>query len=325
MDMSTRRLAPLDPGYPEALVLLGPAAGRAPPDLYLRGELPTSSGIAIVGTRDATADGCAFAAELARILGAEGYGIWSGGAEGIDAAAHAGALDAAAATVAILAGGLDDPFPQKHADLFGRILAAGGALASLQPDGATRRRHQFLERNWVLVAATVATIVVEARLGGGTSSTAGWGRKLGRPLCVVPGAPWAPAGAGCALELERGALAVSSPLGAVRCLRALGLAPSPLSSPPSRAPPGAPRGPSPGDAEAQRAAAERLGEAAAQLLAALDAEPRHPDELCARTGLGTVALQRALAALSLSSLVHEHPPGHYRRMSRHRSCGRRAP
>src|SRR5690348_13223843 len=124
--MGSLVITPADPGYPEALVRLAPEG--TPPTLYLRGALPHARGVAVVGTREPTAEAAAFTRALVRDLAAQGLSIWSGGALGIDAAAHEAALACGAPTVVVMGGGLGRPYPREHAPLFERVVAHGGAL-----------------------------------------------------------------------------------------------------------------------------------------------------------------------------------------------------
>src|SRR5262249_26427301 len=134
------------------------------------GRMPAGRPIvAIVGSRGASGRGLVLARGLAAALAERGAVIVSGGAIGIDAAAHEGA---GGRTVAVLATGLDRPYPARHAGLFAAIVAAGGALASPFPDGTDVRRWQFLRRNEVIAEMAEATIVVEARARSGALHTA---------------------------------------------------------------------------------------------------------------------------------------------------------
>src|SRR5882672_37412 len=116
----------LDRDYPHALRDL-----RSPPDpLCVRGELLGGPAVAIVGTRDATDEALSFARDLASRLAARGVAIWSGGAVGIDAAAHRGALDAGGISVAVVPTGLDHCYPEDHRALYEQIVENGGAIVS---------------------------------------------------------------------------------------------------------------------------------------------------------------------------------------------------
>ena len=134
---------------------------------------------AIVGTRAATAYGEHVAAELAAGLAERDAAVVSGGAYGIDGAAHRAALAADGFTVAVLAGGIDVPYPAGHAALLHRI-AEQGLLVSEYPPGVRPARHRFLTRNRLVAALSGATVVVEAGARSGAANTAAWARALGR-------------------------------------------------------------------------------------------------------------------------------------------------
>src|SRR4051812_18476498 len=125
--MASLRVLPGDPAYPAEL-----GAAGAPP-LYLRGPLPARPGVAVVGTREPSDQALAFTRALVLELGQAGLAIWSGGARGIDAAAHEAALEAGVPTVVVAGGGLDRPYPPEHAPLYARVLAGGGALCARVP------------------------------------------------------------------------------------------------------------------------------------------------------------------------------------------------
>jgi DNA processing protein len=165
---------------------------RPPPTIYLRGSLPAGSGVAVVGTRRPGAEAERFARWLGARLARAGVAVWSGGALGIDAAAHEGALEAGGVTVLVAGGALDAPYPACHRGLYERVEAAGGALVSLLADGQRPRPWGFLERNRVLAALTTCTVVVECPLKSGARSTAAAARHLGRPVWVAAQPPWAP-------------------------------------------------------------------------------------------------------------------------------------
>src|SRR5262249_11445897 len=144
--VTTFELPPDHPAYPPALAILG-TPGKPPPTLYVRGTLPARPGVAVVGTRQASEHACAFTRNLAAALVGDGLAVWSGGAGGIDAAAHEATLDAGGAPVLVAGGGLDRPYPPEHTALFDRVLARGGALVARVPDGTPPSRPGFLQRN----------------------------------------------------------------------------------------------------------------------------------------------------------------------------------
>jgi DNA processing protein len=163
------------------------------------GELGEHSlAVAIVGARAASGHAMVLARELARQVAAAGGSIISGGAVGIDAAAHRGAIDAGGHTAAVMACGLDIVYPERHRPLFGDILAAGGALVSPYQPGTQPRRGQFVARNAVVAGLADAVVVVEADTGSGALHTASAARMLGRVVGAVPGSP------GCERLLARG-------------------------------------------------------------------------------------------------------------------------
>jgi DNA processing protein len=189
--------------YPGALPQRLEALGWRRP-VYLRGQLSEGSAVAIVGARAATALGMARAHALGRHLAGTGVHVVSGGALGIDGAAHRGALAAGGTTTAVLGSGLDIAYPARHAPLFDQILARGGALAGLLPDGTQPRRGTFVARNPLIAALADVVIVVEAELGSGSLSTAAAGARFGRVVAAWPGSP------GCDRLLARGAAVVES-------------------------------------------------------------------------------------------------------------------
>ncbi len=158
---------------------------------------------ALVGTRAATAYGEHVAADLAAGLVEREVAVVSGGAYGIDGAAHRAALAADGTTVAVLAGGIDVPYPSGHSALLHRISASGVLLTEYAP-GVRPARHRFLTRNRLVAALSGATVVVEAGLRSGAASTASWAQTMGRPVCVVPGPVTSSASAGCHQLLRRG-------------------------------------------------------------------------------------------------------------------------
>lgn len=194
--IGARTLVPGDREWPEALDDL-----EVPPwCLWVRGPLhlaavPTRS-VAIVGARASTAYGNHVAAEIASGVGVRGFTVVSGAAFGIDAAAHRAALAVEAPTVAVLAGGVNRPYPAAHADLIEQI-ARVGAVVSEVPPGSSPTRPRFLARNRVIAALTTGTVVVEAALRSGALSTLREAAAIARPVAAVPGPVTSMASAGC--------------------------------------------------------------------------------------------------------------------------------
>ena len=164
----------------------------------------TDRAAAVVGTRAATAYGEFVAADLAAGLATRDAAVVSGAAFGIDGAAHRAALAADGLTVAVLAGGIDVPYPAGHAALLRRI-SEEGLLVSEYPPGVRPARHRFLTRNRLVAALAGATVVVEAGARSGAANTAAWARALGRAVCAVPGPVTSSASVGCHALLRGGA------------------------------------------------------------------------------------------------------------------------
>jgi DNA processing protein len=159
---------------------------------------------AVVGTRAATSYGEHVAADLAIGLAERDVAVISGGAYGIDGAAHRGALSVDGLTVAVLAGGIDIPYPAGHSALLHRI-ATDGLLVTEYPPGIRPARHRFLTRNRLVAAFGGASVVVEAGLRSGAANTAAWARALGRVVGAVPGPITSSASSGCHALLRAGA------------------------------------------------------------------------------------------------------------------------
>jgi DNA processing protein len=198
---------PNAPTFPAALRQL-----PKPPDrLWLTGRLPRGDErlLALVGARAASAESCRRAERLAAAAVAGGFGVVSGGALGVDAAAHRGALAAGGVTFAVLGCGVDVVYPDRHGPLFGEIARSGGVMSEYAP-GTPPRAGQFPVRNRLVAALAEATIVVEASRASGALITARLARGLGRRVLAVPGSAGCDellaSGAAVALE-DEGALA----------------------------------------------------------------------------------------------------------------------
>ncbi len=294
--MKARDLTAHDAEWPSGFDDLGrsffPSAPR------VRGTLPTGArpGVAIVGARVASQQALAFAYDLAFELAMEGVVVWSGGALGIDAAAHRGALAGSGATIAVLGGGLHHPSPPENLELFESIVASGGALLSPYEDDHLALPQGFLYRNRVLAAASQALVVVQCEIKSGARSAAAAARRLRRPVGVVPHAPWDLFGAGNQLELTRHrALPV---VGSIDVLRILGLEPrcraaGEESSEGSTEPPIPP-------------AVGRVEDPLAREIYALLARgPQHVDALGHSTGRSAAETARAVFELAVEGLAVE--------------------
>jgi DNA processing protein len=192
-----RLICPGDQEWPGQLSVLGDGA---PVALWLRGTADLRyaclRSVSLVGSRAATPYGTHVCGEMAAALGERRWAVVSGGAYGIDGAAHRGAVAAEGLTVAVLACGVDRPYPTGHAQLFDAI-SAHGVLASEWPPGRRPTRQGFLIRNRVIAALSRGTVVVEAGLRSGALSTARHAYDLCRPLMAVPGPVTSAASAGC--------------------------------------------------------------------------------------------------------------------------------
>ncbi len=182
-----RVVCPGDPEWPTQLDVLGDAR---PLVLWLRGSADLRfaclRSVSVVGARAATGYGQHVATEMAAALAERGWCVISGGAYGIDASAHRGALGAEGVTVAVLASGLSYGYPKGHHELFAAIAGQGVMLSEWPPDRAPSRPG-FLVRNRVIAALSCGTVVVEAALRSGALSTARHARDISRPLMAVPG------------------------------------------------------------------------------------------------------------------------------------------
>lgn len=187
-----RFIIPGDDEWPPQLDALSGASvggqGGLPIGLWVLGESlhALTHGVAVVGARACTAYGERVALAMAADLAAERRSVISGLAYGIDAAAHRGALGARGTTLAVLAGGLDEPYPAANARL-AESVRRHGALVSETPPGYRPARFAFLARNRLIAALAEGVVVVEASSRSGAKNTASWGLALGRPVMAVPG------------------------------------------------------------------------------------------------------------------------------------------
>ena len=224
-----RLLVPDDLEWPRQLDDLGDSAPWA---LWVRGtldlRLTALRSVAVVGARAATRYGERVASQLGSDLADSGWAVVSGGAFGIDKAAHLGALAVRGLTVAVLACGVDLAYPPSHDALFARI-GADGLIVSEVPPGSAPHRTRFLVRNRVIAALTRGTVVVEAALRSGSLSTAHEAERLGRPVMGIPGPVTSELSRGVHRALRDGALLVTSAAEVVEAVGGIGvdLAPEP--------------------------------------------------------------------------------------------------
>ena len=203
--LGARLVARGEPDYPAALA----AIDDAPPLLTVRGKiaLATQRAIAVVGARNASANGRRFARDIAAQLGTAGLPVVSGIARGIDAAAHEGALDSG--TVAVLAGGIDTVYPEENRRLH-ETIAERGLLVAEMPVGTVPQARHFPRRNRIISGISLGVLVVEAAERSGSLITARFALEQGREVFAVPGSPLDPRCKGTNRLIRDGATMVES-------------------------------------------------------------------------------------------------------------------
>lgn len=267
-----------------------------PVRLFVAGTLPTASDqvVAIVGTRYADDDGLQFAHRLARDLSRAGAVIVSGGASGIDSAAHRGALDAGGRTVAVLATGLIDAYPKQNARLFAEIAESGALMCETEGRSAAAG-WIFLRRNRLIAALAQTVVIVQAPRRSGALATARIAFALKRRVFAVPSAPWSVRGTGCLQLLKSGAEICASA--------------ADILSLPTRALWGR-------SDEAQRPVKDAndlntLGPGAQSVWKHLQWGPCHPDGIAAALDMKAAEVQEALLTLVLCGLCRQRADGNY--------------
>jgi DNA processing protein len=299
------------PAYPQRLRALP----NPPRVLTTSGPLDARRAIAIVGSRRAMADSLAFAHDLAFQLAKAGVVVVSGGAIGVDGAAHRGALAAGGITWVVSPTGKNHLYPPRHRELFEAVARSDQSRMIWPfPDDQKEIPGAFLYRNGVLAALSETLVVVQARLQSGSRNAVSWARDLGRPVWAMTAFPWVKEFAGSSAEIEHGrAKALCSP---AQLLRALGLGPPvgspqlPLCSPETaRARPAA-RIPTPPPIPPDTGswtADENL------VFSNLWTDPMHMDQIVEATGLAVPPAATALLTLALKDVVVEGPDGFFRR------------
>lgn len=280
-------IIPGDPAWPEGLDQL-----EAPPHcLWVRGDAREDlaalcrRSVAIVGARAATAYGLDRAMDLAAEVSARRFTVVSGAALGIDGAAHRGALAAGAATVAVLACGIDRVYPRSHEGLV-REIAATGAVVTELPPGSAPYRQRFLLRNRLIAAMTSGTVVIEAALRSGSLATAAAALALGRPVGALPGPVTSMSSAGTHQAIRDGlATLITDGADVADLMGSFGVDAAPERRDPTR----------PEDA---------LTTAQRQVWQVLPiGRPAQIDELAKRAGMDAMSVQIALGPLELAGLA----------------------
>ena len=286
-----------EPGYPSALA----AIEDAPPILTVLGEaqLLQRPMIAVVGARNASANGRRLARDLAAELGRGGLVVISGLARGIDAAAHLGGLETG--SIAVVAGGADVVYPAENRGLYDALVCQGAIVAEL-PLGTEPQARHFPRRNRIISGMALGVVVVEAAARSGSLITARFALEQGREVFAVPGSPLDPRSRGCNDLLRHGATVtenaedVLSPLGP----QLGGI--EPLRPVPSIAIPTAPHRPPPGIAiPAEDAAGLEL------ILERLGPTPVAVDELVRQCQMSAAVVATLLLELELAGRVERHP------------------
>lgn len=281
-----------EPDYPPMLRRMD----HPPPLLAMRGEakvfvLPP---VAIVGARNASLAGIKMARMLAAELGRQGHAVVSGLARGIDTAAHHGSLDTG--TVAVLAGGLDQPYPPENIDLYNEIAGRGGAVVSEMPFGWEPRAKDFPRRNRIIAGLSLGLVVVEAAQRSGSLISARLAGEMGRLVFAVPGSPLDPRAAGANGLLKDGAILVTEAADIIEQIAPLtGIPLAPAAR--FEEPPDFSSTPPPGDGE--RAA----------IIEALGPTPVGVDEVIRHTGLHPAQVFMVLLELDLAGRLERHAGG----------------
>lgn len=304
-----RLMFTIEPGFPAPLAF----ADGGPPLLYVKGraELLNQPIIAVVGSRQASANGIKLAREFSASFGRAGYVVASGLARGIDAVAHQATMDTGA--IAVLAGGLDVHYPPEHRELQAAI-AERGCLISEMPLGFQPRAQDFPRRNRIISGVARAVVVIEAARRSGTLITARLANEQGREVFAVPGHPLDPRAEGTNQLIKDGAGMATSADDVLEALSRLETSPrfrdlaAPAPRPPSAAPQAAtPASPPPGrPAEPRPSPSVQAPQAIADVERVLGPAPVNIDEIARATGLSAREVQIAIMELALAGVVEFH-------------------
>jgi DNA processing protein len=260
--------------------------------LYVKGSLTAKdkNAVAMVGSRMTTHYGIETARKLAYQLAYVGVTVVSGGARGIDTAAHQGALSAKGRTICVVGTGINIIFPSENAELFERITA-NGAVITQYPFNRNADRQSFAIRNRIVAGMTLGTVVVEANLTSGALITANFATEYGRQIFAVPGRIDSPRSKGCHDLIKKGAKLCEGAEDILSEFEYL--------FPASNRPPGA--------SETGVLPALMLSDNEQKAYDALDHEERSIDEVIRRSGLPSSAVSVALLGLEMKRLVRQLP------------------
>ncbi|KAB2670763.1 DNA-protecting protein DprA [Ochrobactrum sp. LMG 5442] len=286
-----------EPNYPPQLKNC-----EAPPPLVtIKGNAAVFSKppVAIVGSRNASVIGARFTERLANDLGEAGFAVISGLARGIDAAAHRASLKTG--TVAVLAGGLDRPYPPENLPLYRAIPEEGGVLISEMPMGAEPRSRDFPRRNRIIAGLSLGLIVVEAAERSGSLISARMAGDMGRTVFAVPGSPLDPRARGTNLLLKQGATLVTEANDVIEMLRPLAGSSAYQTDMPTQ-----PDLLSPAMEEPESYQPIATEEQRDIVIDALGPVPTDIDTLVRHTGLDTGAIQLILLELDLAGRLHRY-------------------
>ena len=294
--IDARPLFTIEPGYPIPLASLD----HPPPMIYAQGDtsLLNKTAIAIVGSRDCSASGHAFAQRLSSDLSAAGLIVVSGLARGIDGAAHQAALETG--TIAVVAGGIDNIYPPEHAGLQ-REIARRGCIVSEQPPGFKPRGKDFPRRNRIISGLCLGVVIVEAARRSGTLTTARMANEQGREVFAVPGHPLDPRAEGTNSLIKNGATFTTSAEDILVHI-------NPMVDPPSRPHiPETSAGPQPpAKAQSSTMTTDLDQSERAIVERALGPAPTHTDEILRATGLSASKVRIALLELALAGRLEQH-------------------
>jgi DNA processing protein len=281
-----------EPDYPPRLQNID----DAPPLIAARGNLKALGlpFVAVVGARNASAAGVKFTERLARDLGEAGFGIVSGLARGIDAAAHKASL--ASGTVAVVAGGHDRVYPPEHAGLLQEILTEGASISEM-PLGWEPRARDFPRRNRLISGMALGVVVVEAAKRSGSLITARLALEQGREVFAVPGSPLDPRAEGANGLLKQGAILVTQAADIIPVLR-------PIMGETVERPVEEPETVLPGTPAAEPGADERT-----RIVSLLGPTPVAVDDIIRLSGSSPTAVRIVLLELELAGRLERHGGG----------------
>jgi len=281
-----------EPDYPPALRHVD----GAPPLIAMKGSGAAAicPSIGIVGSRNASINGAKFAAMLAHECGRAGYTIASGLARGIDAAAHRASL--ATGTVAMLAGGVDRPYPQENFGLLQQIYEQGGATISEMPFGWEPRARDFPRRNRLIAGVSLGVVIVEAAERSGSLITARLAGEAGRLVFAVPGSPLDPRCQGTNRLIKEGAMLTTGAADILDALRPL-------------VEPGLPLGRKVEEPSRDADMSPPADNQREMVAAAIGPSPVETDDVIRHTGLSAATVHMVLLELDIAGRLNRHAGG----------------